>query len=221
MADPLVTGEPTGTRDEVIQSGNSPALYGSCSMPGPGNKGCTFFVICRFREYRDQQNGKKGPVNVGFAKILKNGVANVNVMSCTTYYRSGAHGDTANSERTGITGDVIAYDGDTVQVRQSVRLHSKMQPGCEGCRLGNCLLREEKEVPYLIPNFRRISDEVASGQATRLRKEMLEKATPGVRRQIEDAEARNNPPVPHTADEQHESGYLQPGVLIGAAKKRT
>lgn len=112
---------PQGTRDELIETGMSPARIGSCSKPGKGNLGCEYFNICRFKQWRDGYKGLKGPLNIGVRKIMsaaEGGAFQESQIPCHGWYKCGFDAQQKDMDVTGTVVQIIAYEGDGKKIKE-------------------------------------------------------------------------------------------------------
>ncbi len=171
--------KPVGTLEELKEAGLSPTQFGSCSPRDNRNKGCAWFNFCRFREWRDRVNGKKGPLNFVAHVALspaEGGVANNPEMPCFDYYYSGLYARQRDSANTGEVIKVIGVEGDgkKYKSRISVRAHPKPVAGCLACSDGKCIKRESKFHESEITPFARPGQAFTElAESARMRDEML------------------------------------------------
>ena len=148
----------------MIDSGIDPKAFASCSEPIENkNKGCPWWNSCRFRDYRDGLNGKRGPVMVGITVINGgNGSGNGCIMPCFDYYFSGAG---VRREFAAITKDVIritAFEGQQIKVQGSFPLHRLPDKNCPDCLRRDCRRRVERTEMVTIEPFQRPGQSLAS-----------------------------------------------------------
>lgn len=131
MAENMVQGkDPIGTLDEVRTLGLNPRLVGSCSKQTRDNVGCPYHEQCRFHQWRDGVDGRKGPLNIGIEIILgpvDGGAWGQKEMACFQYYKAGLADRVTDSPQTGEVIRVVAYEGDEKQMsfRETVRENPK------------------------------------------------------------------------------------------------
>lgn len=179
MADLSGSERPVGTLEELHDNGLSPDKFGSCSMRTRNSKGCAWFQMCRFRQYRDQIGGKKGPVNIGVRVILspaEGAAADNKIMPCYDWYYTGLSQRQRQGEKTGEIIKVISVEGDGKKIRSrtTVREHPKPEPGCLSCSEGKCYRRKEVVVEEEVFPYPRPGKVYAiHGEAARQREEMM------------------------------------------------
>lgn len=117
-----------GTLEEIRDIGMDPARVGCCARRNTAEKikGCAWFKHCRFRQWRDQTNGLRGPLNIGVEIILsqqQGGAWNQSEMACHMFYDSGAAARAMESQKSGEIVRVIAYEGDgkLLKIRETRR----------------------------------------------------------------------------------------------------
>ena len=160
MAD-LMIWYPIGTLAEIDAIGLPRNTTASCSLQVQGNRGCSWYRKCRFREIRDGATPKghkqplKGPENVAVYVQLsqgQGGAADIMFMSCDTYYVSGLHqrqrhmivNEVPGAEVVkvlGIAGDVDPKTGQerTYLRREQVKAHLVKDPNCADCATNTCI----------------------------------------------------------------------------------
>lgn len=118
------SADPIGTLQEVRGLGLPPVKYGSCSKPGPNNRGCSHFdsethgpcpvlQLCRAK-------GRKGYENVAFIRMLAPTVMKQDACKCHQYMDTLAHAD----PRSGVN-HIIGLGGDSVIKRRVTVLDQK------------------------------------------------------------------------------------------------
>ena len=117
--------DPIGTLDELVEIGADPTRVRSCSKrtgtAAGANKGCQFFRQCRFKPWRDQQDGLKGPLNVGVEVILARvdgGKHGQKQVECFNYYAQNYRARARAAEDTGEVIRIIAYEGDGKKISE-------------------------------------------------------------------------------------------------------
>lgn len=117
--------DPIGTLDELVQIGADPTRVPSCSKrmgaQAGGNRGCAFYRQCRFKPWRDQMQGLKGPLNVGVEVVLAptdGGAHNQKQVECFTYYSANYRARSRAAEDTGEIIRIVAYEGDGKEIAE-------------------------------------------------------------------------------------------------------
>jgi len=169
MSDPRLTGTPCDSREKLLEIGENPTVLGSCSAPGPGNKGCTYHRICRFTAYKER--GYPGTVGVAIINGSSGG-ADGRQMPCFDYYRTGLHARRMNHETTKDQIEVVGYEGDKILSKGSRAAHLPPDKHCEACKAGKCNIRRPYEEEQEIEPFVRLSEATGSSMAEKLRSKM-------------------------------------------------
>jgi hypothetical protein len=113
--------QPLGTLDEIKAVGFDPSRTGSCSEPHKKNIGCSHFHSCRFTSWRDNKLGQPGPINIGIRRAFPpalGGKVNEMQSPCFGWYREGHSADQQDSPKSGITVQIIAYQGDGKTIKE-------------------------------------------------------------------------------------------------------
>ena len=168
MAD-LMIWYPIGTLAEIDAIGLPRNTTASCSLQVQGNRGCSWYRKCRFREIRDGATPKghkqplKGPENVAVYVQLsqgQGGAADIQFMSCDTYYVSGHHQSQRHMIQNdlpggqvikvlGIAGDIDPKTGQerTYLRREQVKAHLVKDPNCADCATNTCIRMKTRTGP--------------------------------------------------------------------------
>ena len=126
---------PIGTLDELIQIGADPRKTRSCHpRTGSGNgsiAGCPWHRMCRFRQWRDQVGGLKGPLNIGVEIVLspEDGRHTGQMeMACYQYYANQTRARQKQQDESGELIRILAYEGDGRSISEWETKHAP-EPG--------------------------------------------------------------------------------------------
>lgn len=156
--DPADSGLPIGIYEELIEHGLDPKVFGSCSAPGPENRGCVAWKKCRFIQYRDRMNGYIGPENIGCIVITPENAADGKIMTCAEFYQTGLNAMREHSADSGSIVEIVGLVGSEVLTQGSRRLHMKKDPNCPDCQKNSCQRIERWEKLTKVEPYKRLSN---------------------------------------------------------------
>lgn len=126
---------PIGTLEELKEIGADPRKVRSChertGAQAGGILGCPHFRMCRFRQWRDQQNGLKGPLNVGVEITLSQIDGRHTAqseMACYNYYAANIRQRQRQQEESGELIRIVAYEGDGKMISEKETRRVKGEP---------------------------------------------------------------------------------------------
>lgn len=152
---PFGSEKPVGTLDELKAVGKDPRSYGTCSKPGPFNKGCPCYEtrMCPIRNWKGVNYQGQGPKEIAVVNILSDidgGAAQGRRMPCHDWFYAGWFDRYKGAPESGETVQIIGIEGEDVTYleRYTERLHKSREDGlkqnCDACFRGQCYQRIEK-----------------------------------------------------------------------------